>query len=63
MTWFSFCFDFVRSHGIIWKGGVRLKLDVQGQGGAKILEADGQGDGGVENWTIFIEVICVSSLR
>ena len=40
-----------------------MKLDVQGQGGGRILDVDGQG--GVvrlENWTIFMHVICVSSL-
>ena len=31
---------------IIWKGGVRLKLDVQGQEGGRILDVTGQGDGG-----------------
>ena len=31
------------------RGGVRLKLDVQGQGGGKILDVDGQGVGGLEN--------------
>ena len=28
---------------------VRLKLDIQGQGGEKILDVDGQGVGGLEN--------------
>ena len=34
---------------IIWRGrrGDNLKLDVQGQGGDKILGVDGQGGGGV----------------
>ena len=27
---------------IIWREGVRLKLDVQGQGGGRILDLDGQ---------------------
>ena len=48
------------------KGGgeVRLGLDVQDQGGKKILDVDGQGGGvgGLENWTILMDVTCVSSL-
>ena len=43
-------------------GGVRLKLDVQGQGGGWILDVDGQGGGGLENWIIFMDVKCLSSL-
>ena len=49
MTWFCFCFDFVRSHvrcgcwSIERIGWVRLKLDVQGQEGRKMLEVDEQG--------------------
>ena len=50
MTWFYFCFDFVRSHArcafcsiVCWREwGVCLKLDVQGQGGGTILDVDGQ---------------------
>ena len=52
VTWLCFCFNFVRSHArcgccsiVCWRGwglGVRLKLDVQGQGGGKILDVDGQ---------------------
>ena len=51
--------------GIIWRGGVHLKLVVQGQGGGRILyviRQGGGGEGGFENWTIFMDVICVSSL-
>ena len=46
---------------IIWRGGgVRLKLDVQGQEGGKILDVAGQvGWGVLENWTIFLNVICL----
>ena len=34
--------------GIIWRGGVRLKFNVQGQGGEGILDLDGQrGRGGI----------------
>ena len=44
-------------------GGIRLKLDVQGQGSARILDVDGQGKWGRENWIIFMDVICVSSLN
>ena len=36
--------------------------DVQGQGGGKILDVDGQGLRILENYTIFMDVICVSSL-
>ena len=34
------------------KGGVRLKLDVQGQGCGRIVDVNGQGGGGFESWTI-----------
>ena len=40
----------------------QLKLDVEGQGGGRISGVDGEG-GRVEcleNWTIFMDVICVS---
>ena len=53
---------------IIWRGeGVRVKLDVHGQGDGKVLDLDGQGGVGVLkirqfSWTIFMDVICVSSL-
>ena len=40
-----------------------MKLDVQGQGVGRISDVDGQGQGGLENWTIFMDVICVSSLK
>ena len=36
-------------------GEVRLKLDVQGQASGRILNADGQGIGGLENGTIFMD--------
>ena len=43
-----------------------LKLDVQGQGGGKSLDVGGEwgrwGVGGLENYAIFMDVICVSSL-
>ena len=42
--------------------GVRLKLDVQGQGGGKNLDVDGHGVRGLKNWTVFVDVICVLSL-
>ena len=48
------------------KGGFHLKLDVQGQEGGRIMDVDGQvgwGRGGPENWTIFMDAICVSSLK
>ena len=37
--------------------GIRLKLDVQGEGGGRILGVGGQGGGSLENWTIFMDVI------
>ena len=41
-----------------------MKLDVQGQGVGRILDVDGQGWwGGLENLTILMDVICVSSLN
>ena len=43
---------------IIWRGGgVCLKSDVQGRRGGRILDEAGQGGRGLENWTIFMEVI------
>ena len=46
------------------ESGVCLKLDVQGQGGGLILDIDGQGGvGGLDNWTIFMGIIHVSSLK
>ena len=43
------------------RGGC-LKWDVQVQGGGRILDIEGQGGVGLELWTIFMDVICVSSL-
>ena len=40
-------------------GGVYLKLDVQVQWGEKILDADRQGTGGLENQAIYMDAICV----
>ena len=53
---------FAHRNGIIWRGGIRLKLDVQGQGGGRILDIDGHGVGGLERWTIFVDAMCVLSL-
>ena len=39
-----------------------MELDVQGQGSGRILDVDGQWVWSLENWTIFMDVICVSSL-
>ena len=46
------------------RGGRGLKLDVLGERGRRILDVVGQGRGvsGLENWQIFMDVICVSSL-
>ena len=43
-------------------GGICLELDVQSQVGGRIFDVDGQRGGGLENWTIFMDTICVSSL-
>ena len=45
------------------RGGNRLKLDFQGQGVGRILDVDGQGGGGSEDLTIFMDVKCASSLN
>ena len=54
VTWFCFCFDFVRSlprcrccSSLLQRVGgcVCLKLDVQAQRGGKILDVDGRGGG------------------
>ena len=46
---------------IIWiEREVYLKLDVQGQGSGRILKVDGVRV--LENWAIFLDVICVSFL-
>ena len=37
--------------------GFGSKLDVQGQDGGRLSDIDGQGVGGLENWTIFMDVI------
>ena len=49
---------------IIWRGGgIHLNVDVQGQGSGSILDVVWtSGMGGLENWTIFKDVTCVSSL-
>ena len=48
---------------VVCLGVVRLKLDVQGQVGGRSLDVDGQGGGGsLENWIIFMNVVCVSSI-
>ena len=54
VTWIGFVF--VRSHArcgccsiVCWREGVRLKLNVHGQGGRKILDVVGQGGGDLKN--------------
>ena len=58
VTWFCFCFDFVRSHCTVRlffhsllesRGGGGVKLDVQGQGSGIMLDVDKQGVGCLEN--------------
>ena len=39
-----------------------MKLDAQGQVGGRSLDVDGQGGGSLENWIIFMNVVCVSSI-
>ena len=39
-----------------------MKLDVQGLGGGRILDLDILGVWSLENWKIFMDVICVSSI-
>ena len=58
--WIMFSFNWLV---IIWteEGGIRLKLDVQGQGGGRILDV--AWGGGLANWTIFMDVMYVSSLN
>ena len=52
-------FQFIGYH---LEKAVRLILDVQGQEGGRILDVYGQrGVEGLENWTIFLDVIYVSS--
>ena len=51
VTWFYFCFNFVRSHArSVRKKRVRLKLYVHGQEGEKISDLDGQA--GEESWKL-----------
>ena len=42
-----------------------MKLGVQSQGGGRIMDVNGQGGlgRGLENWTIFLNVICLSFLN
>ena len=40
---------------IVWKGRVRLKLDVQCQADRRISNVDGQGMGGLE---VYLKVLC-----
>lgn len=47
---------------IIWRREVLLKLNVQGQGGGRISDIDKQGDEGLETWTIFMDIVWLSSL-
>ena len=46
----------------VGEGRVGLKLYVQGQRGGTISYVDGQGGRGPENYTFFMDVVCVSSL-
>ena len=57
--WIMFSFNLLffiwRGRGFIWNWTSKVNF-------GKILDIDGQGGGGLENWTIFMDVICVSSL-
>ena len=48
VNWFCFCFDL-----FFFTCTVRLKLDIQGQGGEKVLDVDGQGVGSIVFLMIF----------
>ena len=37
-------------HGIIWREGVRLKIDIEGQGSGRNADVDGKGGG--EYWKL-----------
>ena len=43
------------------RGESSFEIEHQGQMGGRISDADGQGVGGPESWTIPMDVICVSS--
>ena len=60
VTWFYFCFDFVRLHARYHlERGICFKLDVQDQGGGRISDVDVPGMKSLENWTISVDVKCV----
>ena len=62
-AWFCFCFDFVRSHARYrLERVVCLKLDIHGQGSMSKDKGGGIGGRCLENWTIFIDVMRLSSL-
>ena len=65
VTWLGSVFVlilFVHMHGIVWGEWGHLKLNIQGQGGGRSWKVGGQGVGSLDNWTIFMDVICISSL-
>ena len=47
---------------IIWRREVLLKLNVHGQGSGRISDIDKQGVEGLETWTIFMDIVWLSSL-
>ena len=54
--WIMFSFNWLV---IIWRGRILLKLDVQGHGGGRISDVDGQGEWGVLrteqfSWTSYV---------
>ena len=64
VNWFCFCFNLFFSHArcgccsiVYWWSwewcAVCLKLDIQGQGGEKVLDVDGQGVGSIVFLMIF----------
>ena len=48
-------------HAMIWREGSHLKWDAQGEQDGRILDVYGQEVRSLENWTIFMDVICVIS--
>ena len=74
VTWFCFCFDFVRSNAwcgyfslVCWRGWqgemICLKLDIQGKRRLKLFDIDRKWVRSLENYTIFRDVVCVSFLN
>ena len=57
LIWFCFCFDFICSHAwcgccslVSWRGGVHLKLVIQGKGGWENFGCRWTGGGQLDNF-------------